>query len=1202
ETWLKVAQKRKQHPPTQLQEEFITESLRQPPLESLDVFISYSRADSDLARKLNDNLQMQGKTTWFDQESIASGSDFQQEINRGIKACDNFLFILSPRAVNSPYCKDEVEYAASLNKRFVTVLHQPVNTADLHPELAKVQWIDFNQKDFNANFNELVRTLDIDREHVHSHTKWLQRAIEWERKDKSKDLLLRGSEFSIAQDWLETAVATNKQPVPTALQQTFTEESHQAIVAAEEAEQNRQAELLRLQEEKTKEVEARLAEQEKNSRIRFKLAVVAGFLFVGVVLSLLQAKQNLAAQVDALIRYSKTLVKSEQNFDALIEGIRAGKQLSTIFNKLRLYENNNQSKQVKKTLREALYDLKESQRLGGEGTSVVKFNPDNKTIATVDKDGKVTIWNFEWRELQTISQVELKKDDKVQSTSQSKTEGEEKIEDIFFNPGDGKIIATLSKDKALQLWNKDGDKLDYITKEENVSEVELSPDGKLIATFSDETNDRIGKLWKLEQGKLTSLKLPENEKFHDVRFIPGGKIATVNWQENTTKFWQFDDNKLNKISFLTDKDKINGLLYFIPEDKIIITINWDEKTAKIFNLAKELKFSLKSEELNQYFFGEGVEISSEGKMLATWTEDKDKVKLRYSDGKKPKILSHGAEIAGAWFSPDNQIIATASKDTMVKLWNPKGESISTLPSHSKPVYRVTFSQDSLVIATASYDKTVKLWNKEGNQLQTLYPGTVVDEVHFSPDSKTIATVGEDKTVKFWHSGSSDRQFLDHGTSVDNVSFSANDKLIVTSSSSGDNPSAQLWNLEDKPSKPLFPKEEFDRVEFSPDGKLMALFSNNNDKTTIKLWKPDQDKSPIRFITLANEPKVKFSPDGKLMAIFSNNNDKTTIKLWKPDQDKSPIRFITLANEPFPEVQFSPDGKLMAISGSFEDKQTVKLWSLEGEQPERLHYPENFDKDTANFDKVEFSPNSKLIAIFSDDEIKTGIELLKREQMKLTSLTTDDLKHERFNEVKFSPDSKWMVTSSWSLYDQGNGGKLWSVEDKKDKTLKPLPWNEQFDEVKFSPKGQLMGTINNKERTFQLWSLDKDKHQRVPALISEDSMIAYGFEFSYDGKLIATFDGSNTVRLLNQNSEELASIDVKDSINNLSFSHDNNKLAIASDSNTVVLWEWDQKQRNKWTDWSEKRLNKLVEEGCDKVKNYLENKPKSNSDRKLCGGD
>jgi hypothetical protein len=158
ETWLKVANKRTLHPPTPLIEEFIAESLRQPPAESLDVFISYSRADADFARQLNDELQLQGKTTWFDQESIASGADFAEEIKQGINACDNFLFILSPRSVNSPYCANEVEYAASLNKQFVTVLHREVNSDELHPELAKVQWIDFNQNpgNFQTNFRQLV--------------------------------------------------------------------------------------------------------------------------------------------------------------------------------------------------------------------------------------------------------------------------------------------------------------------------------------------------------------------------------------------------------------------------------------------------------------------------------------------------------------------------------------------------------------------------------------------------------------------------------------------------------------------------------------------------------------------------------------------------------------------------------------------------------------------------------------------------------------------------------------------------------------------------------------------------------------------------------------------------------------------------------------------------------------------------------------
>ncbi|MCA1995287.1 MAG: toll/interleukin-1 receptor domain-containing protein, partial [Coleofasciculus sp. S288] len=145
EAWLKAAKVRTEHPPLPLHEEFIAESTNQPTESSLEVFVSYSRADSDFARKLNEALQLQGKTTWFDQESIASGTDFQQEIYRGIENSDNFLFIISPRSVNSLYCASEVEYAQKLNKRFVTVLHRQVSVKELHPALASIQWIDFNK-------------------------------------------------------------------------------------------------------------------------------------------------------------------------------------------------------------------------------------------------------------------------------------------------------------------------------------------------------------------------------------------------------------------------------------------------------------------------------------------------------------------------------------------------------------------------------------------------------------------------------------------------------------------------------------------------------------------------------------------------------------------------------------------------------------------------------------------------------------------------------------------------------------------------------------------------------------------------------------------------------------------------------------------------------------------------------------------------
>ncbi|MEC4849400.1 MAG: TIR domain-containing protein, partial [Jaaginema sp. PMC 1079.18] len=472
EAWLKVAKTRTQQPPTALQAEFITESLRQPPLENLDVFISYSRADADLARKLNDALQMQGKTTWFDQESIASGTDFQQEIHRGIKACDNFLFILSPRSVASPYCTDEVEYAAQLNKRFVTVLHRPVNTADLPPELEKVQWLDFNQnqRDFNANFNQLVRTLDTDREYIRSHSKWSQRAIEWQQKEKSADLLLRGSEFSIVQNWLERAEQEKKKPGVTGLQKEFIEASQKAITAVAEQEKHRQAEMLRLQKERTQEAEARLAEKTQSAkRQKLFLAAVSAALVAAIGVSIVAFKQWQRAatvsegQIKALSRFSLVLAQSDQKFDALLEGIRAGgllKNLRTETLELQV--------PIVTALQAAVEGEKYKERnrlIGHQGwVNRIAFSPDGQTLASASDDNTIKLWNLRGEELHSL------------------TGHQDEVNRIVFSP-DGQVLASASKDGTIKLWNLQGQELHSLAAHQDaVSSIIFSPDGQTLAS------------------------------------------------------------------------------------------------------------------------------------------------------------------------------------------------------------------------------------------------------------------------------------------------------------------------------------------------------------------------------------------------------------------------------------------------------------------------------------------------------------------------------------------------------------------------------------------------------------------------------------------------------------------------------------------------------------------------------------------------
>ena len=59
------------------------------------------------------------------------------------------------------------------------------------------------------------------------------------------------------------------------------------------------------------------------------------------------------------------------------------------------------------------------------------------------------------------------------------------------------------------------------------------------------------------------------------------------------------------------------------------------------------------------------------------------------------------------FLPDSQLVASASYDNRVRLWETAiGSCHSTLEGHSKPVNRVAFLPDSQLVASALYDSTV----------------------------------------------------------------------------------------------------------------------------------------------------------------------------------------------------------------------------------------------------------------------------------------------------------------------------------------------------------------------------------------------------------------------------------------------------------------------------------------------------------------
>ena len=196
-------------------------------MERSDVFVSYSRKDGVLVRRIFEALEARGKVVWVDFDDIPPSVDWFHRIAAGIDASDNFVCVISPDWIDSEVSRRELDHATQRGKRILPVLGRNVDGSLVPPAAAKINWISFVAEDaLEAGVGALVEQMETDLEHVQGHTRWGQEALDWEAHDRDPAYLARGAELTSAESWI--TAAAGMQPPPTQLQSEFLIASRQA--------------------------------------------------------------------------------------------------------------------------------------------------------------------------------------------------------------------------------------------------------------------------------------------------------------------------------------------------------------------------------------------------------------------------------------------------------------------------------------------------------------------------------------------------------------------------------------------------------------------------------------------------------------------------------------------------------------------------------------------------------------------------------------------------------------------------------------------------------------------------------------------------------------------------------------------------------------------------------------------------------------
>ena len=206
------------------------------------IYISFSRDDFEIADRISEALSSAGFNPVRDVNNIAAGENWKKRVDTLIAEADKFVFLLSSASARSEICRSELETAVRAGKAIVPVLVGELDSSNIPGAIANLNYVFMRpESEYERGMQALIRTLLTDIDWVRDHTRYLQRATEWDVGGRTANRLLSGPDIATAKTWASRR--PKDAPAPTELQLEFIRESEAEEGRSQRAERRRLEEL-----------------------------------------------------------------------------------------------------------------------------------------------------------------------------------------------------------------------------------------------------------------------------------------------------------------------------------------------------------------------------------------------------------------------------------------------------------------------------------------------------------------------------------------------------------------------------------------------------------------------------------------------------------------------------------------------------------------------------------------------------------------------------------------------------------------------------------------------------------------------------------------------------------------------------------------------------------------------------------------------